>query len=147
MARKHLRNYDPDEVLELANERGIEYDSSLPPEELRGSLLRQVAESMSDDELSSLDEVKSNKHVRDHREDWIAVALGEPTEAEREEAARKLADAENAAAPSADEVELLNAVPQIEPVLSEDGSFVQAVKISRWVLGEDGRPTQVIEDA
>ncbi len=65
------------------------------------------------------------------------------TEEERMAAAREQAKAENEAAPSAEDVQKLYEAPVITPTLSSDGSFVESVTISRWVVGDGGVPELV----
>lgn len=70
----------------------------------------------------------------------------ELTEDERVEAAALAVEAENEDAPSVEDVEKLNEPPAVEPIFGGDGSTVEGVIISKWVVGDDGRPTVVTEE-
>jgi hypothetical protein len=61
----------------------------------------------------------------------------EEGEQERLERTAAMVEAENAAAPSAEEVKLLYQPPKIEPV-GEDN-----FRMTKWVVGDDGTPTLV----
>jgi hypothetical protein len=111
----------------------------------REELIERVLESMTIDELKELPEVAKNENVRKNlRHDVLAAARGEMVEKEREKAARDRADEENRYAPSIEEVELINSPPTVEIIQGSRPGRVEAVRVQRWVLGDDSRP--VLED-
>lgn len=108
----------------------------------REDLVEKVLLTHSIEDLKALPEVKKHKRVRlNKKQDVVDAALGRPTEQERENAARELAESENDAAPTAEEVQKLNAPPEVEITLDDVG-LVEKVMIRRWVQGEDGRPVR-----
>jgi hypothetical protein len=104
----------------------------------RAEVLTRLFDAMTIEELKALPEVASNEHAKkNRRDDLIAAARGEMVEAEREEAARKLAEQENQGAPSREDVDLLNLPPGVEVVMN--GSEVEEVIITRWEMDSDTR--------
>lgn len=110
----------------------------------RRYLIRLFVPLLTEQELADLDEVRSNRLVRPHRADRLSAALGEPTEIERERAAVKTTKDLNAVAPSQEDAAKLYTPIQVQSVLSDDGSFVEDIKIQQWVQDpETGQPVLV----
>jgi hypothetical protein len=107
-------------------------------------LLYPFVTSLTDAELKQLDDVIQNQLVRPMRADWIAAALGDMTELERERAAVKTSKDGNKAAPTSEDVDVLYRPVQVQVQMDPEGSFVENVTISKWELDpETNKPVQV----
>lgn len=68
----------------------------------------------------------------------ITFERSEGEQERRVEAVAAMVEAENASAPSVEDVELLYHAPKVEPV-----GGGESLRITKYVVGDDGTPTQV----